>query len=142
MTPPEIKDPKMVEARKRIISQILDDYDITREELLGSRRYGGLMEARRDAAHRLRHAGFNTRRIGKILRRDHTTICQYFSEKTVLRKLNRVRTAKLIEAVPEDTRAAITRAAEAKGVHPYTIVREWLIERGKLESCNSMREAA
>lgn len=134
MTPTDFKDPKMVEARKRIIKQILDEYDITREELLGNRRYGALVEARRDAAHRLRHAGFKTCRIGKILRRDHTTICQYFSEQMGPRKLDRVRLARLLEAVPEDARAVITRAAEAVGVHPYAVVREWLVERAAVEA--------
>ena len=134
MTPADIKDPKMVEARKRIIKQILSDYDITREELLSNRRYGGLMEARRDAAHRLRHAGFNICRIGKILRRDHTTICQYFSEQMASRKADRIRLSRLLEAVPEDARAVITRTAEAGGVHPYAIVRSWLVERAALES--------
>jgi hypothetical protein len=142
MTPTDIKDPKMVEARKRIIKQILYDYDITREELLGGRRYGGLMEARKDAAHRLRHAGFNICRIGKILRRDHTTICQYFSEQMATRKADRVRLARLLEALPEGARDVIKQNACSQGVHPYDVVRAWLIERAAAESGVKVLEAA
>ncbi|MFB6449277.1 hypothetical protein [Bradyrhizobium tunisiense] len=134
MTPPEIADPHMVTKRKKIIADILDAYDITREELLGNGRGGGLMEARRDAANRLLHAGFNKLRIARILRRNHTTIGQYFNESMGTIKRDRIRVARLLDAVPHDARSVITAVAEADGVHPYTIVREWLVERARFEA--------
>jgi hypothetical protein len=141
MTAPEMADPVMVAKRKKIIAGILDAYDITREELLGNRRGGGLMEARRDAANRLLQAGFNKRRIARILRRNHTTIGQYFNEAMASSKRERIRTAKMLDAVPDDARAVIIAVAEADGVHPYTIVREWLVERARFEAEAKARAA-
>jgi hypothetical protein len=141
MTAPEMADPVMVAKRKKIIADILDAYDITREELLGNRRGGGLMEARRDAANRLLQAGFNKRRIARILRRNHTTIGQYFNESMAIRKRDHIRTAQMLNAVPDDARTVILAVAEADGVHPYTIVREWLVERARFEAEAKARAA-
>lgn len=142
MTSAEITDPEKVALRKQIIRGVLDEFDVTRDELLGNGRSGGLMEARRKAAERLKDAGFNISRIARILRRNHTTICNYFLDEMRERKRDRVRLAKLLEVMPDDVRKTIESVAIVEAVHPYTVLKEWVCERARYEAEAKARSAA
>ena len=60
-----------------ILHEVAADYEIKLAELSGRSRKADFVEARKDAAFRLRRRGLTLREIGKWLNRDHSTITDY-----------------------------------------------------------------
>jgi chromosomal replication initiation ATPase DnaA len=56
------------------IEEIAKAHHFTLEDILGPRRFKSLVEVRRKCAVMLREKGHTTTEIGRILRRDHSTI--------------------------------------------------------------------
>jgi len=57
------------------IEAIAKAHCFTLEDILGPRKFKPLVEVRRKCAVMLREKGLTTTEIGRILRRDHSTIC-------------------------------------------------------------------
>lgn len=57
------------------VEAIAKAHCFTLEDILGPRKFKPLVEVRRKCAVMLREKGFTTTEIGRILRRDHSTIC-------------------------------------------------------------------
>jgi hypothetical protein len=66
--------------REQIIADVLRHHGITRDDLFSRWRNADLVEARADAARRLRAAGFTLKAIARALRRDHTTVMYYIDD--------------------------------------------------------------
>jgi chromosomal replication initiator protein len=60
---------------RQIIDEIAATHDITREDMIGPRRYPHLVEARREAMRRVRdELGYSYPQIGRIFNRDHSSV--------------------------------------------------------------------
>jgi chromosomal replication initiation ATPase DnaA len=57
------------------VEAIAKAHHFTLEDILGPRKFKPLVEVRRKCAVMLREKGHTTTEIGRILRRDHSTIC-------------------------------------------------------------------
>jgi chromosomal replication initiation ATPase DnaA len=57
-----------------IIDHIASDYGYDRHDILGPRRFKVLVEIRYECIKFFREQGFSTPEIGRIMRRDHSTI--------------------------------------------------------------------
>jgi chromosomal replication initiation ATPase DnaA len=62
------------QANLMAIEEIAKAHHFTLEDILGPRRFRSLVEVRRKCAVMLREKGHTTTEIGRILRRDHSTI--------------------------------------------------------------------
>lgn len=125
-----------------IIDSVTRVHGVTLDEIKGTSRAAYLVDARRDAACRLRAAGFTITRIAQILERDNSTIDYYVYGKRKATKRADARAAAMLFSVPEVTRETIKAVAEAEGVSIRTIVAEWLTERATYEHDARKRAAA
>jgi len=57
------------------IEAIANAYDYTAEDVLGKSKLKALVAVRRRCVVMLREKGYSTTEIGRIMRRDHSTIC-------------------------------------------------------------------
>lgn len=61
------------------IEVIANAYDYTAEDVLGKSKLKALVAVRRRCVVMLREKGYSTTEIGRIMRRDHSTICHALS---------------------------------------------------------------
>lgn len=59
---------------KRLLECLANLYDITSADILGKCRKAHISEARMIFIHLMRHLGYSTTYLGKLLNRDHTTM--------------------------------------------------------------------
>lgn len=64
---------------KEIVKKTVREYGISYEELLSTKRPHYLVSARVRIARELRKLGWTVKRIGRLLRRDHATVCYYLN---------------------------------------------------------------
>ena len=57
------------------IEAIAKEYDYTVEDVLGKSKVKALVEVRRKCIVMLRNRGYSTTEIGRIMKRDHSTVC-------------------------------------------------------------------
>lgn len=129
----DIGMPEKAVLRKQIIADVLRNHRLGRVEFFGRSRFDELCAARKDAARRLRDAGFTTGHIARILRRERTTILHYFGEAMAQRKRIHNQNYRLLESLAAEVREAILQIAEIEHTTPAAVVREWLSERAKYE---------
>ncbi|MCA6108152.1 hypothetical protein [Bradyrhizobium cenepequi] len=117
---------------KLIISAVLSLHRMHRDDFFGHRRDLHLVAARRDAAHRLREAGFTSGQIGRILKRNHTTVLNYFDG---LRdgKRRRLNERAVLRHVDPELREPIQMIAQAEGVTLEMLIAQWVGERARYE---------
>lgn len=125
------------EIRDRIIHSVLVAHGISRADLLSTCRDSDLVMARKSAARSLRAAGFGTYHIGRILRRDRSTIEHYLG----FRVRARASLPNSVACFPDDIRSVIWAAADAECTTPAAIVTQWITERARMET-NQQRSAA
>ena len=63
------------QANLMAIEEIAKAHKFSLEDVLGPRKFKPLVEVRRKCSFLLREKGHTTTEIGRILRRDHSTIC-------------------------------------------------------------------
>lgn len=61
----------------KVLQQVCEDWGITMDELKGKKRFNWYVKARKIAAYQLSARGFSSTSIGKILKKDHSTILHY-----------------------------------------------------------------
>ena len=57
------------------IEAIAKEHRFTLEDILGKNRFGPLVKVRRKCVVMLREKGYSTTEIGRIMNRDHSSIC-------------------------------------------------------------------
>lgn len=137
----EVAMPDKAVIRRGIISDVLKLHRLSDEEFFSRSKMAELVAARKDAANRLRKAGFTPGHIAKILRRERTTVVHYFSDGMVEVKRGRGRLYKILYSLPDDVRGTIEELAKAEEASPYTILREWISERARHEAAARARAA-
>lgn len=115
--------------RDQIIHSVLTARRISKRDLLSKCRDEDLVLARKEIAISLKKAGFGIRHIGRILKRDRSTVEHYLG--------SRLRTSALlpnsINRFPEDVRAIVAAKAQSEGTTPAEIVTGWITERARME---------
>ncbi|GAC1572995.1 MAG: hypothetical protein NVS3B5_02250 [Sphingomicrobium sp.] len=124
--------PLKIIVRDQIIAEVLEKHAINLDDLTGRCRDAYLVEARMDAAHRLRAADFLSTQIGKILKRDHTTILHYLSEDKRTRKIRTLRLSRFKWMAP-DVKDQVIEIAMAEDADPGALVAGWIAERARYE---------
>ena len=130
--------------RDEILAAVLYRHGYGAEDFFSARRTEGLVAARRDAAKQLLAAGFSFRRTAEILQRNVTTIEYYIRGHNVMKgqRRHRARAWRLLYMLPNDHRETIEQIADVRGISPYDIVRDWLIDRAQFERGKTARIAA
>ena len=113
--------------RDQIISRVLIAHRISRADLLGKCRDADLVAARKAIAHSLRAAGFGLRHIGRILKRDRSTVEHYLGS----RLKTCVMLPNSLNQFPEDVRDTVAAIAMAERTTPAVIITEWVTERAR-----------
>lgn len=132
--------PKSV-LRQTIIADIVKHHRLDPDRFFSRSQLPELCAARKDAAHRLREAGFSKRRIGQILKRDRSTITFYFNPQMAERKRSRRRIYQLLESLAPDIRDIVGAISSAEQISPVTIITEWVNERARHEAAAKARAA-
>lgn len=133
--------PTRTDQRKRIIAEVLQKHGIDEGTLLGPARTDDVVDARIEAAHRLRSAGFPNIRIAEILKRDRTVIWYYFDKTQRENHRDRLRLKRRHRLLPDDVRAVVNEFAKLEKVAPWTILSEWITERARYELEARARDA-
>jgi len=121
--------PVKLKLRKNILAAVCFEHRVSLDELLGRGRTADLTDARKDAAHRLHKAGFSKKRIAQILRRDHSTVFYYFDQKLIDAKRDWTRNYRMLGMLPPEVAAIVQREAIGRGVMPYEVIVDWVIDR-------------
>jgi hypothetical protein len=126
---PRFKTPR----GRQIVSEVLLDHRIHPDDFFGYARDEHLVKARKDCAERLSAAGYSAQEIGRMMKRDHTTILNYFP-KLRESKNRRYITNKLLEILPPDIREIVQAFAKAEGVSISVLIAQWVGERATYEA--------
>lgn len=137
-----MKLPARPTLRDEIIADVLYRHSLCAEDFFSKRRADYLVDARRDAAQRLVAAGFTQKRVAEIIGRDRETVGYYFEVARKGKKRQRARTWRLLHMLPNEHREVIERTAADKGISPYDLARDWLIERAAAAMAATERAAA
>ena len=118
---------------KQIISAVLLDHGLHPDDFFGYARDQHLIKARRECAERLSAAGYNASEIARMMKRNHTTILNYFPK---LRdaKNGRYLKNRLLEFLPPDIREIVQAYAKAEGVSIAVLIAQWVGERATYEA--------
>ena len=81
---------------KEIIEKVCNFWGITEEELFGKERTNLYVKARREVSRELRKLGLSYPSIGKILKKDHTTIIHYLKSQLNLTKIKKSAMEKIV----------------------------------------------
>lgn len=117
------------EVRERIIHSALVAHRISRADLLGKCRDADLVMARKAVARSLKAAGFGVYHIGRILKRDRSTIEHYLGR----RAHAHASLPNSVGCFPDEIRSVIWAAADAECTTPAAIVTQWITERARTE---------
>jgi predicted HicB family RNase H-like nuclease len=124
--------PDKVRIREEIISDVLKQHGIGRDEFFGKLRTARHVDARRQVAYRLKDAGFSKVRIAEIIKRNHHTVSYYFGDASA-RKLSCSAQRRLFRRISGDLQHVVARCAEAEGITIETLVAQWVSERAEHE---------
>lgn len=113
--------------RHEIILDVIHRRGVTRDELMSRSRRAAFVDARVEIAQRLAEIGFSYSRIGKILDRDHSTVCFWLNR----RKGGRLPTN--LSPISPDVRNLIEGIAAQRKMTAKHVVIEWLTERAQFE---------
>jgi len=118
---------------KQIISAVLLDHGLHPDDFFGYARDQHLIKARMECAERLSAAGYNASEIARMMKRNHTTILNYFPK---LRdtKNGRYLKNRLLEFLPPDIREIVQAYAKAEGVSIAVLIAQWVGERATYEA--------
>jgi hypothetical protein len=133
--------PTRTQQRKEIIAAIIYEYGIDERLLTGKAKSHALVNARIDAAQRLRAIGLYHANIGVILNRDRTVIGKYLNKTARKNISDRMRLKRLHRMLPKDVHAVVNEFAEKQETTPVMILSEWIIERATHEMESRAREA-
>jgi intein-encoded DNA endonuclease-like protein len=117
---------------REIIKEVMREHMLCAEDFFGTLRHQHLVKARRTAARRLRDADYTCMQIARMMKRNHTTVLNYFEqlpESKRKRRLFRVLTRNL----SDDVHHAVIDIAKAEGVSLEILVSQWVTERVRYE---------
>jgi hypothetical protein len=129
------------QAKLQILGEVMAKHCVTPEELVGNSRMGDVLAARRDAAARLKAAGFHVAAIARTLRRDPATIHNYLDSDYGDRKRDRTRARKALNRLLPESKDTVAAIAAAEGVSPVMLAAEWIAERARYEAEAKARAA-
>ena len=127
------------ELRKKIISAVLEEYELTSSQFFSKRRPMIVVEARKQAANLLREAGFSWNRVAQILKMDQSTVRHYADRRYGDRKRHRQRAIHAFARLPDPSKDFIARLAEKKGISIISMMIGWILDRVEIEGGQSCR---
>jgi predicted transcriptional regulator len=129
-----LADPSKVQLRKDIIRAVMIEHEVDEDEFFGLGRAAVLTDARRDAAIRLKKAGFSQQRIASILKRNHSTIDYYLYGKSKESKQRTANQHHILKSLPVEVSDIVRTIADARNVSAVRVLVEWLVERAACEA--------
>jgi len=117
---------------REIIREVMREHMLCADDFFGTLRHRHLVKARRTAALRLRDAGYSCTQVARMLKRNHTTVLNYYEampEAKRARRFNRLITRNL----SEDMQIAVSAIAKAEGVSLEILISGWVSERVQYE---------
>jgi hypothetical protein len=132
---------RLHQVKVQILGEVMAKHCVTPEELVGNSRMGDVLAARRDAAVRLKAAGFHPTAIARTLRRDPATIHNYLDSQYRDRKRDRMRARKALNRLLPGVNDTVAAIAAAEGVSPVMLAAEWIAERARYEAEAKARAA-
>lgn len=116
---------------RKLLREVMADHRICADDFFSGIREKHLVAARMDAARRLRACSYSVCHIGRILKRDHTTVRYYLDGDTRAKKQRRAGQRYVPPYLDNKTRLVIERVAAQQGVKPVDVVARWVSERAQ-----------
>jgi hypothetical protein len=117
---------------KLIIKAVLQTHRLHKDDFFGPYRWSYLIEARMDAANRLRAAGFSVNQIARIMKRNHTTILNYFPDLREAKR-RRLNERMILRKLDPELCPVVKTIAAAEGVTIEILIAQWVGERARYE---------
>lgn len=131
----------MIGRGKSIIRDVLKEHQICADDFFGLRRDKHLTAARYDAAQRLRHADYSWSAIGRLMKRNHSTIRHYCLPDRRQRQKEVYRDKWAMRFMDAGTREVVLAFAEAHDTKPEVIIAQWVADRADYEAREKARAA-
>lgn len=119
---------------RKIINEVLHEHELCADDFFGLRRDKHLTTARYDAAQRLRAAGYGWSAIGRLMKRNHSTVRHYCLPERRQRQMESYRDKWAMRLMDAGTREIVFAAARAEGTKPGIIIAQWVNERASYEA--------
>lgn len=126
--------------RNAILSQAMDDFGLTEDEFFGRGHTQDMVAARRKASHNLRKMGLSYTRIAAILKRDHSTIMNYFGDLRARRGAIYGQ-RRIFRHLSADLCEVIMTIAKDESITIETLMAQWVGERAAYELAAKARAA-
>jgi transposase len=118
---------------RAIIKAVLNDHSLDPDDFFGTSRIDYLVEARIDAAVRMRARGYSHSRIADMLCRDRSTITYYLNPNGRAVKRNSLRQTRAVKLLAPDTAKFVLEIANAEQIAPEMLIAQWISERASYE---------
>jgi hypothetical protein len=106
----------------KIIQQVMREHLLGPSDFFGSCRQPHLVAARKAAALRLTEMGLSSSQVGKLLRRNHTTVINLINPQFRARKQQRYANARAVRLLNPEARARILKTASLEETTPDVII--------------------
>ena len=132
--------PRMPLRARVIIETVLRDHHLHAEDFYSTGRGKDLVEARRDAGKKLIEIGYSSTRIGRMLKRDHSTVLNYLDIHRK-RKGEYYAGKALMKHLTPEARQIVLDYAKTENVKPHVVIAQWINERATYEAEAKLRAA-
>jgi hypothetical protein len=124
-----------------IIKAVLLDRGLCAEDFFSQLRLKHLVDARKDAARRMRDHGYAAIFIARKLKRNHTTVLFYLDEARQQRKRAKGFELWMLGKFAPHAAEVVKAVAQAEGKQPADVIAEWVAERAEYEARAKVRAA-